>query len=275
MNETEEKVSFVFYRSWWNGIANLPREIQGEVLTAIVEYGLNGETTGSLKPIAKAVLELVKPQMDATRARYENGKKGAEHGKLGGNPNFKKGQPNPYYKEEKDNRTLPQDNPGITPALPQDNPYNVICNMDNEIITDNLPSPSNEEEASCARKGKANLFADIKRLWNETCTSYPKIVNLAESRKNKMRVRIEEMGGTEKAMPILRELFGKMQASRFLKGDNTRGWKATFDWLFENDKNWVKVYEGNYDKPKGNAVQAASIGVVLADNDPDKFDTAA
>ena len=39
----------------------------------------------------------------------------------------------------------------------------------------------------------------------------------------------------------------KMQASHFLRGDNKRGWKASFDWLFENDKNWVKVYEGNYD----------------------------
>ena len=42
-----------------------------------------------------------------------------------------------------------------------------------------------------------------------------------------------------------------MQQSKFLKGDNKRGWKASFDWLFENDKNWVKVYEGNYDnKPE-------------------------
>ena len=37
-----------------------------------------------------------------------------------------------------------------------------------------------------------------------------------------------------------------MQASSFLKGDNDRGWKASFDWIFENNKNWVKVFEGNY-----------------------------
>ena len=62
-----------------------------------------------------------------------------------------------------------------------------------------------------------------------------------------MRNRIAEMGGAEKALEILKGIFQKMESSAFLKGDNKRGWKASFDWLFENDKNWVKVWEGNYD----------------------------
>ncbi|MBK5721398.1 hypothetical protein JGH11_10985 [Dysgonomonas sp. Marseille-P4677] len=71
-----ERESFVFYRSWFEAISHLPREIQGEVLTAIIEYGLNGETTASLKPIAKAMLTMVIPQIDINNKRYENGKKG-------------------------------------------------------------------------------------------------------------------------------------------------------------------------------------------------------
>ena len=55
------------------------------------------------------------------------------------------------------------------------------------------------------------------------------------------------MGGLEAALPLIHLLFEKMMQSKFLRGDNKRGWKASFDWLFENDKNWVKVYEGNYD----------------------------
>ena len=73
---------------------------------------------------------------------------------------------------------------------------------------------------------------------------------ISENRKNKMRLRIAEMGGSEKAMEILKGIFLKMEESSFLKGDNRRGWKASFDWLFENDKNWVKVWEGNYDNEK-------------------------
>ena len=111
-------------------------------------------------------------------------------------------------------------------------------------------SASDEAEAPKPIKAekRENLpFKEIKELWNAVCVGYPKLHSLSESRKNKMRNRIAEMGGAEKAMGLLREIFTKMQASNFLRGDNKRGWKASFDWLFENDKNWVKVYEGNYD----------------------------
>ena len=111
-------------------------------------------------------------------------------------------------------------------------------------------SASDEAEAPKPIKAekRENLpFKEIKEMWNAVCVGYPKLHSLSESRKNKMRNRIAEMGGAEKALPLLREIFTKMQASNFLRGDNKRGWKASFDWLFENDKNWVKVYEGNYD----------------------------
>lgn len=111
-------------------------------------------------------------------------------------------------------------------------------------------SASDEAEAPKPIKAekRENLpFKEIKELWNAVCVGYPKLHSLSESRKNKMRNRVVEMGGAEKALPVLREVFAKMQASSFLKGDNKRGWKASFDWVFENDKNWVKVYEGNYD----------------------------
>lgn len=111
-------------------------------------------------------------------------------------------------------------------------------------------SASDEAEAPKPIKSekRENLpFKEIKDMWNEVCTGYPKLHSLSESRKNKMRNRIAEMGGAEKAIQLLRDIFEKMQRSNFLRGDNRRGWKASFDWVFENDKNWVKVYEGNYD----------------------------
>ena len=71
-----ERESFVFYRSFFESIRDLPRDIQGEVLTAIIEYGLYGETTENPKPIAGAILKLVIPQIEANNKRYNNGKKG-------------------------------------------------------------------------------------------------------------------------------------------------------------------------------------------------------
>ena len=71
-----ERESFVFYRSFYEGIKELPRDIQGEVLTAIMEYGLNGVTTENQKPITKAMFALIKPQLDANNQRFDNGKRG-------------------------------------------------------------------------------------------------------------------------------------------------------------------------------------------------------
>ena len=86
-NDNMERSSFVFYKTWWEAIKNLPRDVQGDVLTAIVEYGLNGETTEQLKPITKALLELVKPQIDANNQRFINGSKGGRKTKWKPNPN--------------------------------------------------------------------------------------------------------------------------------------------------------------------------------------------
>ena len=91
------KDGFVFYASWWEAIKNLQREMQGDVLTAIIEYGLYGETTESPKPIASAMLAMVKPQIDANNQRYENGKKG---GRPKANNNQTETKPKPKDKDK-------------------------------------------------------------------------------------------------------------------------------------------------------------------------------
>lgn len=68
--------SFIFYRSFYEAFKELPRDVQGEVFTAICEYSLNGITTENLKPIARGMFTLIKPQLDANNQRYKNGAKG-------------------------------------------------------------------------------------------------------------------------------------------------------------------------------------------------------
>lgn len=134
--------------------------------------------------------------------------------------------------------------------------YNIKDIKQESGSNDQLSSASDEAKAVQPEKTKTEKlpFKEIKEMWNETCPGFPKLFTISEVRKNKMRIRIAEMGGVEKALPLLKQIFTKMQQSNFLKGDNKRGWKASFDWLFENDKNWVKVYEGNYDnKPEQTA----------------------
>lgn len=94
-----------------------------------------------------------------------------------------------------------------------------------------------------------SFFEFILEDWKATCHGFSVPRVLTESRKAKIRNRVAEMGGEEKAGPLVHTLFEKLAASPFLRGENAHGWKASFDWLFENDRNWVKVYEGQYDQP--------------------------
>lgn len=69
-----------------------------------------------------------------------------------------------------------------------------------------------------------------------------KVIKLSKSRKEKMRLRLKEYGEE-----LILDAIKKIPESKFLMGNNKQGWKCSFDWLFDNDKNILKVYEGNYD----------------------------
>ena len=117
------------------------------------------------------------------------------------------------------------------------NPENnekIILENKNQVL-ENLKI---EKEKNSAQKEK-----DVLELYGTVCGSFPKIMQLTGQRKEKILRRLSEMGGLEN----LERVFRKMEASDFLKGNNKAGWKATFDWVFKNPDNWIKILEGNYD----------------------------
>ena len=65
--------SFIFYRSFYEAISELPKENQADTYNAIMQYALNQEEI-ELAGIPKAIFSLVKPQLDANYKKYENGK---------------------------------------------------------------------------------------------------------------------------------------------------------------------------------------------------------
>lgn len=111
--------------------------------------------------------------------------------------------------------------------------------------------PIYTEERKNKKKGitkvipKEEKYRDVLDLFNSTCTSFPKVKSLTKSRVEKIRLRLSEMDDN---MDTLKSVFVGMESSEFLRGINDSGWRASFDWVFENDKNWVKVFEGNYQK---------------------------
>ncbi len=71
-----ERESFIFYRSFYEAIRELPDNIRLEVFTAITEYALYGKQPENLKPFARGMFIVIKPNLDANTKRYENGTKG-------------------------------------------------------------------------------------------------------------------------------------------------------------------------------------------------------
>lgn len=94
-----------------------------------------------------------------------------------------------------------------------------------------------------------NLFADGRRL--------PKVASLTDSRRKKIAVRLKE-----KNFDLIKILARAKIGKDFLL---TGSW-FSFDWIIENDSNYLKILEGNYDKTDAPGA-AASPAVTLADID--------
>ena len=116
-------------------------------------------------------------------------------------------------------------------------------------------------EKSKEKKSIKYPYQGICDLWNSICVSLPKIAKLTEARKQKIRSRLDEFGcQPEEWLTTAETLFRRVQASDFLTGRKT-DWKASFDWVFDNGKNWVKVTEGNYDNKGRGFNRGAQTGV--------------
>jgi hypothetical protein len=120
-------------------------------------------------------------------------------------------------------------------------------------------SPNGDCETEVSPDPDRINYQEIINLFHTLCPSYSKVKKLTEPRKVKIKTRINEFKKQfkEPYMSVFESIFTKMEASGFMRGDNRNGWKATFDWVFENGSNWVKVYEGNYDKNTGRSGESA------------------
>lgn len=77
------KDSFVFYKSFYDAIKQIPEEYQLELYNAILQYSLEGIEPSDLSNIANAMFTLIKPNIDSSQSRYESS---VENGKKGGAP---------------------------------------------------------------------------------------------------------------------------------------------------------------------------------------------
>lgn len=241
-----KRESFVFYRSFRDAFNALDKDVRLRMYEAVIDYGLD-LIEPHFEGIEKVLWTLIRPQLEANNKRFENGCKG-------GNPNFKKGQPNPYYlKGEKNKKNNIKDNQKITKRQPKDNQKiterlpNVNENVNenvNDIRTLKTSFKVSSFGANDAPADPKIDFEKIKGSWNDEAQKshslMPKLRSMQKQRQKQIAARIREYGEE-----VFFDAMEKAVASDFLNGKNRRGWIASFDW-FVKPTNFAKVVDGNY-----------------------------
>lgn len=131
----EERESFIFYKSFYESLKDVPNEIKLQVYEAICEYSIYGKIR-ELTGISKALFTLILPQLDANAKRYENGKKGGR----------------PKKENQTETETKPKQNQNKTEAKPN---VNVNDNV-NVNVNDNDIYIASEDKSSTATTAKAS-----------------------------------------------------------------------------------------------------------------------
>lgn len=90
-------------------------------------------------------------------------------------------------------------------------------------------------------------FKKIMELYNTICVHYPSIRDINGKRKQAVSARYKANPDIE----IFRRLFEKAEASKFLQGNNDRGFKADFDFMMNASK-FDRLLEGAYDDREQN-----------------------
>lgn len=144
------KESFIIYSSFYKPISLLSDKQLGRLFRAIFQYNL-GEIV-SVEDDIRMAFEFFKNQFEIDESKYRAKiDRDIENGRRGGNPNFKKGQSNPYY--GRGEKEITQDNPPLS-DITQDNPINDNDNVnDNNNIPPIIP-PEGEKEGVGEEKNK-------------------------------------------------------------------------------------------------------------------------
>ena len=168
--------SLVFYRTIYEAIKDLPRDIQGEIYTAIMEYSLYGKETDNLKPVARSIFTLIKPQIDVNNKRFDNGCKGGR----------------PLKKETKEK---PSNNQKETTEIPNKN-YNVNDNNNDNKESTNVdkkerpPKSDYERFNEWLKEHTPNVLKLQRQITEEEFLklkkkySYDQIVDILQSMEN-------------------------------------------------------------------------------------------
>lgn len=224
-----EKVSFLFYKDWVAVLKELTDKERLQAFDAIIAYAFEDEEPQDRT--TRIATSLMRSQIARDNEKWENTRSARS---IAG----KKGMASRYDKSQQSVTNVT--NTTSTTVNVEDNVKgkekgNIDVTVDVDVEKD---------------KAIAYPYDAVVRLWNELCMPLPQVKKLNDSRRKKIKCRLVEFSqDSNEWLPKTRELFERVMSSDFLRGEKS-DWQATFDWLFDNPKNWVKVMEGNYDNER-------------------------
>ena len=144
--------------------------------------------------------------------------------------NYEKYQQNEQQKDNK--KTLNEQ---------QKDTNNNVNKLNNENKDKNISKDIQKETNVSSEQIEYDSFLEY---WNHYANEYglAKIKSINTTRKTKIKARLKQ---DKDFAQNLGEAIQMIGSSDFLTGRNGN-WKATFDWLIQNDTNYYKVLEGNY-----------------------------
>jgi hypothetical protein len=159
----------------------------------------------------------------------------------------------------------------VRPAV-QEAAHFIICNYDTynpgrntkrngernaqrNTIKEGIKEGVNEVEKDTHQPADAGAHVSPKilfEIYQQQNQSLPEVKALTAERLRKCRSRIDQAvrdGCLEQYLADFSAAVKKAQQTPFLRGEGTRGWRASFDWFVANQVNIYAVLEGKYDGP--------------------------
>ena len=245
-----------------SAISELPDDSQGRIFRASVEY-LETGIAPQLDMVENTAFRCFKPLFDEV---IEDERRLSEMrsncGKKGGRPK-KKITRKPTSKDIDSNVEKANESKKSNCFSEVENEKRKTERVEKEIfppITPYKENPEREKEKETTLTGSKEKETDvlfphtpsipyqkIAVMWNEMTDKLPgvpKVAKMTDDRKRKIAQRLREMDEKDigKAMKTYQDVLEKIPKSRFF----IEKWKPSFDWLFANGSNWVRILEGNY-----------------------------
>lgn len=230
---------FYFFENFKTTADTLPDDLRLKFYDALSNYAIYGIESDDV--VIRALITAFKPTLDKVETR------GGERAGAGRPAKIKENQTDNLNNIEiKNNQSFSKE---IKNNQKNQN-YSKEIKVNQKIQSFNKQETRNKKQENITISG--NEFPDmvvkspafdltaINRVLKKY--SLPEIQKLTDERKTKLKARVDDSGGFD-------EFLGRMEAalaeSSFLRGDNSNGWRADFDFFLQKSS-WLKVVEGSY-----------------------------